>query len=50
MCPYRVKYTESDIQNINLLDKIDPTCQNTFELLETLDNFENIQFFHFFIL
>ena len=40
MFPYRVKHTESksDIQNINLLYKIDPTCQNTFELLETFEN------------
>ena len=35
MFPYRVKYTESesesDIQNNDLLYKIDHTCQNTFE-------------------
>ena len=36
---YRVKYTESeyDIQNNDLLYKIDQQCQNTFEIL---DNFE----------
>ena len=33
MFPYRVKYTESeyDIQNNDLLYKIDQQCQNTFE-------------------
>ena len=36
MFRYRVKCneSESDIQNINLLYKIDQQCQNTFELLE----------------
>ena len=36
MFPYRVKYTESesDIQNNDLLYKIDQQCQNTFEKLE----------------
>ena len=42
MFPYRVKCTESesDIQNINLLYKIDQQCHNTFELL---DHFEKLQ-------
>ena len=33
MFPYTVKYTESgyDIQNNDLLYKIDQECQNTFE-------------------
>ena len=37
MFPYRVKYTESeyDIQNNNLLYKIDQQCQNTFEHLKS---------------
>ena len=37
MFPYRVKYTESesDIQNNNLLYKIRPKCQNTFETLKS---------------
>ena len=36
MFPYRVKYTESgyDIQNNDLLYKIDPKHQNAFEYLE----------------
>ena len=36
MFPYRVKYTESesDIQNNDLLYKIDQKCQNTFENLD----------------
>ena len=36
MFPYRVKYTESeyDIQNNDLLYKIDQTCQDTFDILE----------------
>ena len=40
MFPYRVKYTESetDIQNINLLYKIDPQCQNTFDFLGKIEN------------
>ena len=38
MFPYRVNYTESesDIQNYNLLYKIDPKCQNTFEQFEKM--------------
>ena len=38
MFPYTVKYTESeyDIQNNDLLYKIDQQCQNTFESLENL--------------
>ena len=38
MFPYRFKYTESeyDIQNNDLSYKIDPTCQNTFDMLETI--------------
>ena len=36
MFPYRVKYTESeyDIQNNNLLYKINQKCQNAFGMLE----------------
>ena len=36
MFPYTEKYTESesDIQNNDLLYKIDQQCQNTFEILE----------------
>ena len=43
MFSYTVKYKEfeSDIQNNNLLYKIDPTCQNTFE---EFGNFRNILF------
>ena len=39
MFPYRVKYVESeyDIQNNDLLYKIDQQHQNTFELLETFE-------------
>ena len=46
---YRVKYTDSeyDIQNNDLLYRIDQTCQNTFELLEF---FENVQKHQMFIL
>ena len=42
MFPYRVKYTESesDIQNINLLYKIDPKYQNTFDFLENVRKFQ----------
>ena len=41
MFPYRVKYTESeyDIQNNNLLYKIDQQCQIIFEIWENLVNF-----------
>ena len=41
---YRVKYTESesDIQNNDLLYKIDQQCQNTFECLEKFD-FQKVQ-------
>ena len=40
MFPYRVKYTESeyDIQNNDLLYKIDQQCQNTFVMLEMFGN------------
>ena len=36
MFPYRLKYTESeyDIQNNDLLYKIDQKIQNTFEILD----------------
>ena len=36
MFPYRVKYTESkdDIQNNNLLYKLDQKYQNAFEIVE----------------
>ena len=45
MFPYTVKYTESesDIQNINLLNKIHQQCQNTFEFLEGFGKFEKIK-------
>ena len=45
MFPYTIKYTdsESDIQNINLLYKIDQTCRNTFELLDFLETSEKIK-------
>ena len=38
MLPYRIEYTESeyDIHNTNLLYKIPPECQNTFEMLDLL--------------
>ena len=38
MFPYRVKYadSESDIQNNNLLSKVDPQLLNTFDLLENV--------------
>ena len=41
MFPYRVKYTESeyDIQNNNLLYKLDPKCQNAFDCLEMFGQF-----------
>ena len=37
MFPYTVNYTESesDIQNNNLLYKMDQACQNTFEILKS---------------
>ena len=37
MFPYTVKYTESeyDIQNSDLLCKIDQQCQNTFEIVKS---------------
>ena len=36
MFPYRVKYTEFEYENQNndLLYKIPPKCQHTFEILE----------------
>ena len=42
MFPYTVKDTESesDIQNNNLLYKIRPKLQNTFEILETFEKIE----------
>ena len=42
MFPYRVQYTESEygIQNNDLLYKINPKCQNTFELLGFFENFQ----------
>ena len=45
MFPYRVKYTESesDIQNNNLLYKLDPKCQNTFDCFKMLENNCNIK-------
>ena len=46
MFPYTVKYTESasDIQNINLLHKIDQQCQNTFDFLNIFEKFKNLYF------
>ena len=45
MFPYRVKYneSESDIQNINLLYKIEQKCQNTFDVLEIVQKLENLK-------
>ena len=45
MFPYSVKYIESeyDIQNNDLLYKIDQTYQNTFEMLENSKKFKNIE-------
>ena len=39
MFPYRVKYneSESDIQNNDLLYKIDHQYQNTFEMLDIFE-------------
>ena len=39
MFPYTEKDTESehDIQNNNLLNKIDQTCQHTFEIVESFE-------------
>ena len=47
MFPYTEKYTESesDIQNNNLLYKIQPKCQNTFENLGEKIKLENVQKF-----
>ena len=52
MFPYRVKYTESesDIQNNDLLYKIDQQCQNTFEILKNGKKNEKTQFSHILIL
>ena len=46
MFPYRVKYneSESDIQNNDLLYKIDQQCQNTFDFSKI---FENPIFFYY---
>ena len=45
MFPYRVKYNESeyDIQNNDLLYKIDQKCQNTFDCLENVGKFEKLK-------
>ena len=45
MFPYTEKYTESesDIQNNDLLYKIDHKCQNTFELFEKFPKFQKIE-------
>ena len=45
MFPYRVRYTESedDIQNNNLLYKIDQQCQIAFEFLLTFGKFRKKQ-------
>ena len=47
MFPYGLKYTESeyDIQNIDLLYKIDKECQNTFDLFD-LEGFLEIKHFN----
>ena len=55
MFPYRVKHneSESDIQNNNLLYKIDQQCQNTFDMLESVERkkkHENFQQFQIFVL
>ena len=46
MFPYTVKYTESksDIQNNNVLYKIDQQCQNTFELWEKMKKIKSFNF------
>ena len=43
MFPYKVEYTESeyDIQNNDLLYKIPPKYQNTFEMLDLLSMLYN---------
>ena len=40
MLPYRVQYNESeyDIKNYNLFYRIGQQCQNTFNVLENLEN------------
>ena len=45
MFPYTVKYTESeyDIQNNDLVHKIDHKCQNTFETLEKIKNIKKLK-------
>ena len=49
MFPYRVKCTESeyDIQNINLLYKIEQPCQHIFDLLENVHNLKKNKIKHF---
>ena len=48
---YRVKYTESeyDIQDNDLLYKLDQQCQNTFQKLENRTFKKKILFFYFVI-
>ena len=45
MFPYTEKYTESesDIQNNDLLYKIDQKLQNAFETLEKMENVDKIK-------
>ena len=52
MFPYRVKYNESeyDIQNNDLLYKIEQKCQNTFEMLQTWKFSKSKQTNHILIL
>ena len=47
MFPYTEKYTESesDIQNNDLLYKIDKQCQNTFEIKEASRLFAKVRTF-----
>ena len=47
MFPYTVKNTESesDIQNINLMYKINQQCQHIFELLEHFEKFKSSNYF-----
>ena len=47
MFPYRAKYneSESDIQNNDLLYKINQTCKNTFELLDFFLKISKIHIF-----
>ena len=50
MFPYTGKYTESeyDIQNNNLLYKLDQHCQNTLEHIEIFEHFRKTRKQHEF--